>query len=126
MPSSSSPFRSTRLALQLSCAEGGDKNIQFNIEKVKYDSAAGTELSGEVIDCGADTSRNPLSVAAKALTFTQTLEVTPENAQLKAPFEVGFAGFDPTNTAGAEGTKDAPIAWNAGLDGSSFVTITRD
>ena len=41
---------------------------------------------------------------------------------MQAPFRVDFAGFDPSNSA--EGGKEKPLAWNAGLDGS-YLSITE-
>ena len=96
------------------CFEGGNNAVSFSLEKVDYTAAAGTALDATEITCGTDVARNPLSTAEKAMTFTQTLTVTAEDPQSKAPFRVDFAGFDPE----IEGAKEKPLSWNAGLDGS--------
>ena len=107
-----------------SCNEGAAKVIKFNLQKALYSTAAGAYLSGRAISCGMDTTRNPLSSAEATIVFTQTLTIIPEDPRTLNPFRVDLAGFDPSDSVGAEGTKDQPIRWNAGLDGS-YVTLSE-
>ena len=99
------------------CDVGGEKRISFNLDKAVYPKGitpSGIMLEGTPVLCGLDVERSPLDLSAMATSFVQTLTVAPENSQANAPFRIEFAGFDPN----VEETKDKPIAWNAGLDGS--------
>jgi hypothetical protein len=98
-----------------SCTVGGSKVVKFSIEEVRYTADAGN-LEGDSIDCGGSNARNPNE--DPSLEFTETIVISTEDAQDSAPFRFDFAGLDPGTSTGAEGAKEAPLAWNAGIDGS--------